>query len=1407
MIVFFLENIARWLLWKYEHNIPEIRKTCAFSVLNVKVSAVLRVENYMNAGYVSKMEADTHADTTVAGKNCVAMHFTERSCGVQPYSDEYEPIPDVPIVTAATGFTSKNGMNYILVFPEALYMPNLDHSLFNPNQLRHFGTVVQDNPYDAEPMCIKSADNTFTACLDSVGTDIFLKTWAPSDADLKTYPHVVLSSNAQWSPKLVRFPGTSHLDQAEIESRNVCGVQTMEECLRDRKVGHEMKEDLIFSIDELRTSIISSARVTYEDLQARIISQLRFKELPPPVLPGPIEERDIKAPYTFLSEDRHSNTTPVDLSERWGLSVAQAALTLKATTRHLLRSALMPLARRYRADRMFQVPRLEGTWATDTMDMRCNSIHGERYCQVYANKMFFAEAYPVPKKSDCHETLDSFVNDYGAMDLLISDGSAEQCGPGTEFQKKVQKYQIQHKRSEKERPNQNPAEGVIREVRKKWYRTMFKTNCPKRLWTYGVPYVCALMRMTASYAGRLQGRTPIEAVLGETPDISEYLDFGFYDWVWFKRDAGIGEIEIGKWLGVSKSTGSLMSYYVLPITGVPVSRTTVQRVTELEKQTDANQQRIAAFDKAIAGRFHEGRLVTTGGKPDLAAWSELLETDPDFAEEFAQTFDNPDVPEADDEFDPDSFDSYLNMELALDRDDTTPELAKVTKRMKDAAGNPIGTANDNPILDTRLYEVEYLDGHKAAMAANVIAENILAQVDHDGHRRMLFEAIIDHRNDGTELQEGEASIKNSSGMTRNIETTKGWECLIQWHDGSTTWNKMKDIKDSYPVQLAEYAVENKLEREPAFRWWVAYVLKKRDRIIKKVKSSYWAKTHKYGFEVPKTYLDCIRIDNENKDTQWQDAVRKEMKTVRPAFEIHEGEIKALVGYQQIKCQFVFDVKLGEGFRKKARLVALGNRTQTPATLTYSSVVSRDSVRIALTVAALNELDILVCDIEGAYLTAKCREKVWVEAGPEFGSEVGKIMIVKMALYGLKSSGAAFRSKLAGVLHDMNYRPSLADPDVWLRAATKPCGFEYYEMVLCYVDDVMVVGHEPGRTIDGIQAVFKLKGDKAAAPDMYLGVTLEKKPNSKGVECWTMSPEKYVKAAIENVEKKLGGELPFSKGQCPTPMRTDYHPAEDTSAELDTEGLGYYQELIGVLRWAVEIGRLDILLEISLLSSHLALPREGHLEQVYHIFAYLKHGSRRRIYLDPSYPSISESRFQSYDWTDFYKYAEEPMPSNMPTARGRVMSTHCFVDSDHAGDKVTRRSQTGILIFCNSAPIMAYSKRQNSVEGSTYGSELVAMRQAIDLVKGLRYKLRMFGIPIEGPTDVFCDNESVFKNVSVPESVLSKKQHSISYHAAREAVAAGVVRIAKENTLTNLSDVFTKMLNKPKREGLLDKFMY
>ena len=114
----------------------------------------------------------------------------------------------------------------------------------------------------------------------------------------------------------------------------------------------------------------------------------------------------------------------------------------------------------------------------------------------------------------------------------------------------------------------------------------------------------------------------------------------------------------------------------------------------------------------------------------------------------------------------------------------------------------------------------------------------------------------------------------------------------------------------------------------------------------------------------------------------------------------------------------------------------------------------------------------------------------------------------------------------------------------------------------------------------------------------------------------------------------------------------------------------------------------------------------------------------------------------FDCQDFYKGVKEAIPSNMPKPRGNYISTHCFVDANHKGNKVTRLSQIGIIIFVNKAPIIAFSKRQNTVETSTFGSEFTALKNAVELVKALRHKLRIFGVPIEGPTNVFCDNESV-----------------------------------------------------------------
>ena len=226
-----------------------------------------------------------------------------------------------------------------------------------------------------------------------------------------------------------------------------------------------------------------------------------------------------------------------------------------------------------------------------------------------------------------------------------------------------------------------------------------------------------------------------------------------------------------------------------------------------------------------------------------------------------------------------------------------------------------------------------------------------------------------------------------------------------------------------------------------------------------------------------------------------------------------------------------------------------------------------------------------------------------------------------------------------------------------------------------------------------------------------------------------------------------------------------------------------------------------------MSTHLASPHIGHLEQVFHIFGYLKDSSKRKLGFDPGHPKIEINRFHKFDWQDFYKGVKEVIPPNMPKPRGNSVSTHCFLVANHAGDKVICRSQTGILIFVNKAPTIAFIKRQNTVETSTFGRKFIALKNSVELVKALRYKLHMFGVPIEGPTNVFCDNESVYKNVSTPESVLKNKHHIISYHCCHEAVAASTIRIAKEPTATNLSDLFTKMLPQFFREKLLEWFTY
>jgi hypothetical protein len=191
-----------------------------------------------------------------------------------------------------------------------------------------------------------------------------------------------------------------------------------------------------------------------------------------------------------------------------------------------------------------------------------------------------------------------------------------------------------------------------------------------------------------------------------------------------------------------------------------------------------------------------------------------------------------------------------------------------------------------------------------------------------------------------------------------------------------------------------------------------------------------------------------------------------------------------------------------------------------------------------------------------------------------------------------------------------------------------------------------------------------------------------------------------------------------------------------------------------------------------------------------LFGYIKTHPKGQILVVANYMDWSPYQVEEHDWGEFYPDAEEELPPDMLEPTGKPIRMTCFKDADHAHDVVTRRSVTGNLLFANNMPIEWISKRQKTVETSTYGSELVAFS---DMIVEYRYKFRMLGIPIEGHALLLGDNASVIASTTIPSSPLRKKHNAFVYHRVREAIAAGIIKFAKIDSKDNLSDCLTKPL--------------
>ena len=601
------------------------------------------------------------------------------------------------------------------------------------------------------------------------------------------------------------------------------------------------------------------------------------------------------------------------------------------------------------------------------------------------------------------------------------------------------------------------------------------------------------------------------------------------------------------------------------------------------------------------------------------------------------------------------------------------------------------------------------------------------------------------------------------------------------------------------METAEYTRAREILNEPVFAWWVPYTLRKREIILTAVKNRIRKTTHKYGIEIPRDMEHTHKIDSRNGNTMWRDALKKEMYNVGVAFEILDEGAHAPHGWKRVTGHLVWDVKMD--FTRKARWVLDGHKTPDPIGSTYAGVVSRESVRIALTSAALNELDVFAADIWNAYLQAPSSQKDYIICGPEFGVEnIGRTALIHRALYGGKAAGRDFRNHLRSCMEFLNFKSCLADPDVWMRPAIKSDGNTYYEYILLYVDDALLVSENAESILrNELGRYFHLKEESIGPPTVYLGGRVRKVQLENGVWAWSFSSSQYVQSAIKNVEeyvtKSENSHLKIpSKAE--TPLTTSYRPELDVLPELTPRDSAYYQSLIGILWWIVELGRIDIYLEVSMMLSHLAMPRKRHLDQVLHIFAYLRKYHNTELVYDLSDPVVEQDIFERRDFTssEFGSVqGKEEIPSNMPELRGLGFIMRAKVNVDHASDTMTRHSRTGFLVYLNCAPIYWWSKKQNSVESSSFGSEFIAMKQCCEYVHGLRYKLRMMGISCEDPTFIYGDNQLVLANTTIPDSMLKKKSQSIAYHFVREGAARDEWRTTYVNTHENDADLLTKQL--------------
>ena len=551
----------------------------------------------------------------------------------------------------------------------------------------------------------------------------------------------------------------------------------------------------------------------------------------------------------------------------------------------------------------------------------------------------------------------------------------------------------------------------------------------------------------------------------------------------------------------------------------------------------------------------------------------------------------------------------------------------------------------------------------------------------------------------------------------------------------------------------------------------------------------------FGYLIPRNYMEAMQFDSENKNSKWYDAIKLEMESISE-YKVFKKWDKAILdklkkvknppkGYHWIKVHLVFAVKF-DG-RHKARLVADGHLTPEPIENIYSGVVSLRNLRLVIFLGKLNNLELWGADIGNAYLEAFTDEKLYIVAGPEFQELEGYILIFLKALYGLKSSGKRWAEVVHGILRDMKFLPSKADPCIWLRKAPN---LRCYEYIAVYVDDLCIAPESPSAIIQIFKSKYRLKVKGDGKLTYHLGADYFEDPDGTFVS----QPKKYIDKLADTYKRLFNEDPP--KGY-KTPLDRNDHRELDTSEILEGDMAAKYLTMVGQLQWLVTLGRFDIHAQVATMSRFRAAPRQGHMDRLKRIYSYAIRTKDYAIRFRNEQPDYSFLPDQDFDWTySVYGDVHEILPDDRPEPLGEEVTTTTTIDANLNHCLATGKSLTGCLHFVNKTPVDWYSKKQATVETATYGSEFVAAKTATEQIMDIRQTLRYLGAPITTKSFLFGDNRSVVTSATLPHSTLTKRHNILAFHRVREAIAAKLMAFYWIQSAYNLSDMLSKHWDHP-----------